>query len=927
MRPPQARHLILLFILLAQFTASTVSSAAPPAQTATPEELAQQLLTRLTPEERIGQLFMVEFQGAQISEESPIYNLITQYHIGGVVFKYQNQNFPASENPLLDTWLLTQELQRTEISNSRQQQTNPVSGETFSPALIPLFIAVTQDGGGFPNDQILTGVTPLPNPLAIGATWNPDLAYQTGEILGQELNTLGFNMLLGPSLNVNVNPRPDLAGDLGTNSFGGSPYWVGKLGSAYIQGVHQGSSNRIAVISKDFPGFTGADRPPSEEIPTVRKTLEQLIQTELQPFYQTTGKATTQDRVSDGLLLMHAKYQAFQSNITTATRPITLDPQAFEQLITLPEIASWYDQNGLVVSDELGSPAIRRYFEQLSETYSPRLIARDALLAGNDLLLLGNFIAPNDPDAYTTIIGTLQFFAQKYRDDLAFAQRVDEALLRILTLKYKLYNSAFDSNTILTTTDDIDTIGTSDEITFEIARQASTLLNPSAANLNSVLPNPPSVADPIVIISDSIEVSACTDCPAEQVPSSRALESVALRLYGPSGDGLLTATSITSYTFADLELALESPNDPENALLNSLRRARWVVFMMLDVKTQRPSSLAIRRFLSERPELIQNKKTIVFALNAPYYLDATDIPKVTAYYGLYSKQPQFIEVAARLLFQELSAPGKSPVSISGIGYVLESALQPNPTQVIPLVLEGSNEETKSTDEGLEATPAPIIYTQGQTISILAGPILDYNSHSVPNNTLVRFTLTTTNLDGVTSQRELSAFTSEGLAKANYILDTAGVLQMQVFSGDPAATSEVLQIDVTSSGEISPDEDITPTPLPPTPEPTQAATPVPEELPRETNNVVDWLLSLIVIAFVSLFAYQAGAVAGQIRWGIRWGLASLVGGLLVNAYLSFSLPGTAGLIREYHIWGIVLGVGGGCLLGWGFGLLWRLVSRK
>ena len=34
---------------------------------------------------------------------------------------------------------------------------------------------------------------------------------------------------------------------------------------------------------------------------------------------------------------------------------------------------------------------------------------------------------------------TLDFFAQKYREDSTFAQRVDASVERILTLKFKLY--------------------------------------------------------------------------------------------------------------------------------------------------------------------------------------------------------------------------------------------------------------------------------------------------------------------------------------------------------------------------------------------------------------------------------------------------------------------------------------------------------
>ncbi len=95
----------------------------------------------------------------------------------------------------------------------------------------------------------------------------------------------------------------------------------------------------------------------------------------------------------------------------------------------------------------------------------------------------------------------------------------------------------------------------------------------------------------------------------------------------------------------------------------------------------------ISRFLRERPDLLRDKRVILFSFGAPYYFDTTTISKFTAYYALYSKQPQFVDIAARLLFQELTPLGASPVSIPGIGYDLISVLAPDPDQIIPLFLD------------------------------------------------------------------------------------------------------------------------------------------------------------------------------------------------------------------------------------------------
>ena len=151
-----------------------------------------------------------------------------------------------------------------------------------------------------PTDQILSGLTPLPSEMAIGATWSPELARRVGEVNGRELSALGFNLFLGPSLDVLEMPAVS-GGDLGTRVFGGDPFWVGEMGSAYVEGLHSGSDNKLLVIAKHFPGVGGSDRLPEEEVSTVRKSLEQLKQIELAPFFAVTGNAEF-SRINGGWL-------------------------------------------------------------------------------------------------------------------------------------------------------------------------------------------------------------------------------------------------------------------------------------------------------------------------------------------------------------------------------------------------------------------------------------------------------------------------------------------------------------------------------------------------------------------------------------------------------------------------------------------------
>ncbi|MFN2151988.1 MAG: glycoside hydrolase family 3 N-terminal domain-containing protein, partial [Anaerolineales bacterium] len=157
----------------------------------------------MTPEERVGQLFLVTFTGTKVGPESEIFDLIYNRYVGGVILLDKNNNFTGSEEVLTDTWSLINQLQTTRFSASQESRVNPDTGNNFDPAFIPLFIGISQEGDGYPTDQIVGQLTPLPSELAIGATWDPEYAQQVGKVAGEELSALGFNLLLGPSLDVN----------------------------------------------------------------------------------------------------------------------------------------------------------------------------------------------------------------------------------------------------------------------------------------------------------------------------------------------------------------------------------------------------------------------------------------------------------------------------------------------------------------------------------------------------------------------------------------------------------------------------------------------------------------------------------------------------------------------------------------------------
>jgi beta-N-acetylhexosaminidase len=847
----------------------------------------QAVLASMTPEERVGQLFLVTLSGMDVSADSQIYDLIANHHVGGVVLLAGNNNFVEEPDTIAGAQQLIRALQTIEW------EATELSTEPTRNAYAPLFIGISQEGDGVPHDQIFSGLTPLPDAMAIGATWKTELAQQVGSVLGSELSALGFNFLLGPSLDVVESPNPSARSDLGTRVFGGDPFWVGEMGRAYISGLHTGSNGHMVVVAKHFPGRGGSDRLPEEEVATVRKSLEQLKQIELTPFFNVTTSGEPTEVVVDGLLVSHIRYQGFQGNIRATTRPVSFDASALSTILALPEFADWRTNGGLIVSDDLGSKAVREFYSQSGENFSPRSVAGDAFRAGNDLLYLGDIRSEDsEEDAYSATLRILEFFSQEYRNDPEFARLVDAAAGRILAQKLRMYD-VFDVSNVLMPDSALENVGTSQQVMFDVARNAVTLISPDPQELGTLLPAPPNQGDRIVFLTDTLAYQQCSGCLSHDALAADALQKTVVRLYGPNGSGQIFANRVVSFPLRELELMLNG--ETKTNIEASLESANWIVISLTDVGDGQISLL--RRFFSERPNLLRNRNVILFSFTAPYYLDATDISKLTAYYALYSKQQAFVDVAARLLFQQISLQGASPVSIPAVGYDLITQTQPDAAQIIPLSLDQEIPPTPTS--GAAFTPATItagptkipLYRLGDTIAIRAGPILDHNQHIVPDGTVVSFTMSTLDEGGGILQ-QVDATTAGGIARASFAIDKPGKVEIRATS-EPAMISGVLQFDASNEGAavtvIVPQVSVTPETLTPT------ATAVPENdliSPEGYPRAGIWLLAMLAIIGGAALASWAVSRIVSPRWGLRWALCIFLGGLAGYNYLALDFPGAA-----------------------------------
>ncbi len=891
----------LLWCLILQLTlAPALSAQATTTAQADPlSERASVLLERLSPAQRVGQLFLVTFYGASVEPGADIERLITQYGVGGVALLAAHDNITETANAPAQVLALANRLQSLAASRP--------ANEADAAPFIPLFIALNHEGDGYPYSEIRSGLTELPSPLAIGATFDEAQAQAIGEIAGAELAALGVNLLLGPSLDVVEDPRPRAAGDPGVRAFGGDPYWVGQMGRAYIRGVHQGSQGRVGVIAKFFPGYGNSDRDPTEEIPTARKTLDQLRLVDLRPFMAVTAHSPEAAAMADGLMSAHIRYQGLQGNIGQTTRPISLDPRALGEL--LAETKAWRENGGIVVSDSLGVRAIKRFFEAAGQTFNGPQVALEAFNAGNDLLYLAGFGLNPPQDQAAIIEATLNRFLQVYETDRDFRLRVDGAVKRLLMLKLRLYGGAFSLESALRPEAGLATINQGGERVLAVAQSAATLISgPAGAE-------PPGPRERIVFLTDSQVGRQCSTCPLTVLLPRTALQDAVLRIYGPRGRGFTNVTNLQSFGFDDLLAYLQPPPvpgpetpTPEPApLAVALSQANWVVVAMLNDAPGSPYAGLVSRFLSERTEALRNKKIVIFAFGAPYYLDTTDLSKVTNFYALYSKAPAFVDVAARLLFRDLNPAGHPPVSVESINYDLLQALAPDPAQLVNV--QYACEPPASAAPG--ATPTPVNGTPvaeatqavacrlADTLVLRAGPILDFNGHRVPDGTPIQLRVDY-QANNLTSNWFINTQTQDGMALATLPLRQVGFYDISL--SDPAANAPRIQLNVqqgsvavTQIEPPTPTPTVTPTPThtPVTPTPTVTLTPTPTPWGSRAAGALrvtglDFGLMLLLLAGALFIGYRLGD--GQPQRGLRLSLLGALGVLAGYNFWALGLPG-------------------------------------
>jgi beta-glucosidase-like glycosyl hydrolase/CubicO group peptidase (beta-lactamase class C family) len=292
-------------------------------------EWVDSLMKKLTPDERIGQLFMMAaFSNKDTKEVAEITNLIKLNKIGGLIFM---QGGPVRQAALTNKY---QKLSK-----------------------VPLLIAMDAEWG---LSMRLDSTVSYPREMTMGAMQNDSLIYQMGKDMARQCKRLGVQVSFSPVADVNNNPANPV---IGTRSFGENKFLVAKKATMYMKGLQD---NGVLACGKHFPGHGDTDADSHKTLPLISKSKDQLDTLELYPFKQLIAQGL------GGMMVAHLFIPAYD---TTPNQATTLSKNVVTGL--LKEQLGF---KGLIFTDALNMKGV-------SSFNAPGEVDLKALLAGNDMLL------------------------------------------------------------------------------------------------------------------------------------------------------------------------------------------------------------------------------------------------------------------------------------------------------------------------------------------------------------------------------------------------------------------------------------------------------------------------------------------------------------------------------------------------------------
>lgn len=334
--------------------------------------LASLYVHRMTLDEELGQLIMVEYFDTYYSPD--LDTMINKLHAGGVImYEFQMENFSQTKN---------------DIALMQRRAT------------FPLLVSTDEEGG--PVHRLLNVYPPRISATNIAATGDPAVAVQQAHLVASQLLALGINENLTPDVDVNLVNGYDMVG----RTFGDTPESVIKFAGAYLQTL-QGDG--VVACIKHYPGLGGALQDAHATLPVVNRSKQQIYAVELAPF-----KAFIQSPNK----LLHPGMIMPTDVLMPAIDPTM--PAELSHIFMTDILRKQFGYDGVALTDAL-------YMQGIAKTWSMPEAAVLALNAGNDMLL-----GPTGADQMQAMIDGLKTALQNGTLSKA---RIDEAATRIITLK------------------------------------------------------------------------------------------------------------------------------------------------------------------------------------------------------------------------------------------------------------------------------------------------------------------------------------------------------------------------------------------------------------------------------------------------------------------------------------------------------------
>jgi beta-N-acetylhexosaminidase len=262
-----------------------------------------------------------------------------------------------------------------------------------------VLLGIDEEGGDVTRLAHRRG-SPYPGNAALGAVDDPSVTRRIYQAIGAELDELGVNLNLAPTVDVNTADDNPI---IGTRSFGADPQRVAAHAAAAVAGLQ---SAGVAACAKHFPGHGATLADSHLELPTVDIGVDLLRSRELPPFAAAIQAGTK------SIMTAHIRVP-----ILTGRAPATFSPAVLVDLLR-GELGF----TGVVITDALEMLGASRFAGSVPAG------AVLALSAGADLLCIGA-----DVDAALTL-ACADAIVEAVRDGRLPLSRLEEAAGRVAEL-------------------------------------------------------------------------------------------------------------------------------------------------------------------------------------------------------------------------------------------------------------------------------------------------------------------------------------------------------------------------------------------------------------------------------------------------------------------------------------------------------------